>query len=192
MRRTSRWTPRGPGAPTAMTTSAAAVVERAMRLRSSMSIEPHCRLTFEVAADVGDHRLVRTAHAFEGGVERARPDRDPVTMTAQTEQEVVAAVAHRVRERPHLSRARSGTAVDLDELLDARNDIAGVVQHRLVGVESQVGEHDETAESHVGSQTLAPAPSRRSMRRCHRARSPRRDGRASVRPHECRPRGRQR
>ena len=107
----------------------------------------------DVVIDLGNDRLVRAAQAVECRVERPRADGHPVAVAAQAEQQVVVALG-RVHHRPDHGLGRMGVPVHLDQLLDARHDVARVVKHRHVGVEGEVSQRHEATEPGVGSDAL--------------------------------------
>ena len=68
---------------------------------------------------------------------------------------MVAAVDDVEHHGSDLIGRHSAPTVALHQLLDAGRDLAGVVQHRLVGVEGQVGQHHETSVGCVGPELLS-------------------------------------
>ena len=90
-------------------------------------------LTFEVGVDVAHHPPPRAAQGVEGRLERLGPDGGPVAGPPQSEEQVVAALRNGEGEGPYVVCGRLARAVGLDQLLDAGQDVAGVVEDGLLG-----------------------------------------------------------
>jgi len=131
-------------------------------------------LALDVGVGVADHDPVRGAQRLEGGAERPRPERRPEPGPAQAEQEVVAALVHVEGEGADLLGREAAAAVLLHQLLDAGHHVARVMEHRLVGVQRQVGEEDGVTQAGVVGQALGEgdghrrrAGPARPAHRCH-------------------------
>jgi hypothetical protein len=130
---------------------------------------PTLRLALEVGGHVGDHQLKGPAQGVDGGVGGSGAQRRPGRGPAQTQQQAVAAGRDLEGVATGLARSRVPEAVGLHELLEAGAELAGVVQHGLVGAAGQIGEQHPAPVPHVGGEALGQRDGRRG-RPCAQAR----------------------
>ncbi len=100
-------------------------------------------IALEVGIEIGHHQPVAAEQTVEAGLHGARTQHRPVAVAAQAEQQVVAAIARVEDVGAHGIDRRQIQPVGLDQLLEPRHDVTGVVEDALVGVQGQVGEHDQ-------------------------------------------------
>ena len=138
-----------------------------------------CVLAFDIRIGVAHHHSVRASQRVERRLERPRTDCGPEARPTQPQQQLVPALGDLERERAHLVDRRSAGAVRFNQLLHAGDDVASVVQHRLLAVEAEIGEQHQAGVAHVVAEGL------RQRDGCRRgSRSPR----AGDRDHEATPR----
>ena len=111
-------------------------------------------VALQVGIDVGHHQPVAAEQAVDAGLHGAGTQHRPVAVAAQAEQQVVAAITRVEDVGPNLIDRGQIEPVGLDQLLEAGHDVAGVMEHALVGVQGEVGQHDQTVMARGRAQTL--------------------------------------
>jgi hypothetical protein len=107
----------------------------------------------DVGVHVGDDDVVGEAETSQGRIRRTRPQRRPVAVAAQAEQQVVATCGHVEDEAGQSLGRRAGQPVGLDELGQAGHDVGRVVQHRLFRMQREVGEQHLTHRHRCASRS---------------------------------------
>ena len=150
----SECTPFIPGAPTATTTLECRTAAAGQMVALLHIGRTALCLALEVARHVGHDHLKRATQPVDAGVDGTGPQRAPRFRPAQTQQQPVTPPRHVEGDAPHLVDIGSPEPVGLDQLLGARAEVLGIVQHGLVGPPGQIGEHHPAPVAHVRGQPL--------------------------------------
>ena len=113
-----------------------------------------CVLAFDIGIGVAHHHAVRASQRVERRLERARADRGPEPRPPQPQQQLVPALGDVERERAHLVDCGRARTVRFDQLLHTGDDVASVVEHRLLAVEAEVGEQHQAGIAYVVAEGL--------------------------------------
>ena len=122
----------------------------------------------EVAGHVGYDHLERATKPLNAGVDGPGAQRTPCFWSAQAQQQPVTPSRDVEGDAPDLIDIWSAEPMGLDQLLGARAEVLGIVQHGLVGPPGQIGQDHPAPVAYVRGQTLgqsdgeggSPGPSR--------------------------------